>query len=92
MKRFRWIFILAFAGLAVFSLGALSTEAYAQEGPGTDSAGVKSNDKEISQRKGIAESLNAPAENADTGDGPTKTEMWIGIASIPVMIIVVKYL
>jgi hypothetical protein len=25
-------------------------------------------------------------------DGPTKTQMWLGLGSIPVMIIVVKYL
>lgn len=88
MRRFRWLFMLAFVGLAVCSMGTFTSEVYAQNGPGTDSAGVKNNDKAIAQRQGVSESLasDKPMTTA------TPTEAAIGVGSIFVMIIVMKYL
>ena len=87
MKRFRWIFMIAFVGGAVFSLGALSSDAYAQ-----DTQGVKQNDRDIGARKGIKESLAGPADKMEDTGMPSKTQMIIGALSTPVMLIVIKYL
>ena len=89
MRRFKWKLLLAFVGVALISLGALSSDAFAVNEDG-DTEGAKSNDKKIGKREGVKESLAGPSE--ETGDGPTKLQMWIGVGSIPVMIIVVKYL
>ena len=90
MKRFKWLLMPALVVLAIFTADALNSDAYAQADG--DSSGVISNDKKISKHQGISESLAAPSEKVLEGDGPTKLEMWIGLGSIPVMVIVVKYL
>ncbi len=89
MKRYRWLFMLACVVLAFFAQDTFTSTAYAQSG--TDSAGVQSNDRRSAQKKGVSASL-AAKDKADKSNGPTKTQMWLGIGSIPVMIIVVKYL
>ena len=90
MKRFRVLLIPVFFVMAFFAFDAVTTDAYAQEGQ--DSAGVKNNDKEIGSRKGVKDSLAKGGKGVLSEDGPTKTQMWLGLGSIPVMIIVVKFL
>lgn len=84
MKRYRRLFMLAFVVLAVFSLG--SSDAFAKG----DSAAVKSNDKNIANKKTIGQSLAGPSK--DSSNGPSKTQMMLGLGSIPVAYIVIKYL
>ena len=94
MKRFKWLFMPALVVMAIFTVDAFNSDAYAQRKEDTtqDSVGVKNNDKEIGSRRGISESLSAPSDNVLDKDGPTKLQMWLGLGSVPVMIIVVKYL
>ena len=68
------------------SLALFTQDAYAQ-----DSKDSKSSDKKVAQRKGISGSLAAPKDD-DESEGPTKTQMWLGLGSCAVMWIVVKYL
>ncbi len=89
MKRFRVFLIPMFFVMAFFAFDAVTSDAYAQ---GRDSQGVKNNDKEIGSRSGVKESLAKGGKGVLDEDGPTKTQMWLGLGSIPVMIIVVKYL
>ena len=89
MKRFRVILLPLFIVMAFFAFDAVTSDAYAQ---GRDTTGVKNNDKEIAKRSGVKDSLAKGGEGVLDGDGPTKTQMWLGLGSIPVMLIVVKYL
>jgi hypothetical protein len=68
------------------SLALFTVDAEAQ-----DSNNAKNSDKDIAKKTGFADSL-ADGKDKDPGDGPTKTQMWLGGGSCIVMWIVVKYL
>jgi len=84
-----WKLILTVAMLCAvlcFSLALFTEDAQAQ-----DSKETKNSDKKIAAKKGVGNSLHTPDEG-DKKPGVTKTQMWLGIGSIGVMWIVVKYL
>ncbi|PCJ65038.1 MAG: hypothetical protein COA73_03155 [Candidatus Hydrogenedentota bacterium] len=68
------------------AMGAMSTEAFAQ-----DSNATKAVDKDLANKRGISASLASGADDEES-DGPTKMQMGLGVGSIFVMIIVVKWL
>ena len=78
--------VVALCAIAFLFIGVAVDTAFAQ-----DSAGARSVDKEISQRRGVSDSL-APIKKDDGKKGPNATQMFIGFGSIVVMIIVVKWL
>ena len=52
----------------------------------------RKNDKKLAQKEGVSGSLASSDDDEDTGEGPTKFQMGVGVASIFVMIAVVKWL
>jgi ABC-type Na+ efflux pump permease subunit len=96
----------SFVGLCFmvcFSFAIFTPDLYAQG----DSTGTKNNDKSLATKRGVSQSLNdadAPKRrfNSETGqmedipeeelEGPSKLQMGLGLGSIPVAFIVMKYL
>jgi hypothetical protein len=81
--------LAAIALCAIVALfgGVLVESAHAQN----DSQAAKTVDKDVATRRGVNDSL-AKGKIAEEGAGPNKTQMAIGIGSVVVMIIVVKWL
>ncbi len=75
--------LLMFAMLLIFTFGMFSTEAAAQP---DGEAG-----NELMEKKGMA-GLFAGKLGNDDPRAPTPTQKWLGIGSLGVMVIVIKYL
>lgn len=80
------ICILLIAMLAVCVLATVSTPAYAQEDIGVSA------DKNLAEKKGIEGLFAGKGIKADDPRLAKPWQKWLGIGSIFVMIIVVKYL
>lgn len=85
MTRKKLLAVLTLCAMMLLMVGLTSEAAYAQ-----DSAATKSVDKNVANRRGVSDSLAKKKE--DDGKGPNKTQMAVGIGSIFVMIIVMKWL
>lgn len=104
MKKKKLSSVLGLIFMTGFTLSLFTVDTYAQN----DSAGVKNNDKDLANRRGVADSLaskDKPKEVFDPKTGqmvkvaeevdpnkPTPLKMGIGLGSIPVAYIVLKYL
>jgi len=82
----RILALLALCVLMTLVLGISSDTALAQ-----DNAKSKNVDKSVATRKGVKGSL-ADGKKDEEAEGPSKTQMAIGVGSIFVMIAVMKWL
>jgi hypothetical protein len=80
------LFAIVLCLVLCVAIGAMTTDAHAQ-----DSKQTKSFDKGAAGKKGVGASL-ASGDGEDDGEGPSKLQMGLGVGSIFVMIIVVKWL
>ena len=86
MNREKLLAVFTLCALMFCFFGLTMEAAHAQ-----DNAATKSVDKNIANRRGVSDSLAKP-KKGEKGDGPTTTQKAIGIGSIFVMIIVMKWL
>lgn len=86
MNKQRWVAALTLCVLACFLIGVMVDVVHAQ-----DTKKSKNSDKRIANKKGVDNSL-ANKKDGGVNDGPSKLQMGIGVASIFVMIAVVKWL
>ncbi len=85
MTQKRLLALLALCAVVAVFTGLTMETAHAQ-----DSKATRTVDKNVANRRGVSDSLAKKKE--DDGSGATKTQMAIGIGSIFVMIIVMKWL
>ncbi len=77
----------ALCAILCLAVGLIAQPAHAQ-----DSDAAKSFDKDTANKRGVSESLADGPASEDVVEGPTTLQMAIGIGSVVVMIIVVKWL
>lgn len=83
---------LALCLIASLAIGVMTPDTHAQLKTG-DSDASRSVDKDRATKRGVSGALaDGSEEDLVEGDGPTKLQMALGLGSIPVMIIVVKWL
>lgn len=88
MTRKKLLAAVALCALLCLCVGLVNGSVYAQ----ADNDAAKRVDKDIANKRGVAESLAPVKKKGDGEGGTTKTQMAIGFGSIIVMIIVVKWL
>lgn len=88
--------VLALVGLCVIAclmIGAITPDTYAQNVG--DSDGSRSVDKDRATKTGVSGALADGSEDkliGGEGDGPKRWQIYLGLGSIPVMVMVVKWL
>lgn len=70
------------------TLGMLPDEAYAQ----SDSGSAQAIDRDLVTKQSVRDSMAGIEKEEDDDGGPSRTQMALGVGSVIVMIIVVKWL
>lgn len=88
--------VIGLCAIALMVIGAITPDTYAQnETHNTkDSAAAKSADKKSATKSGVSGSLADGSEKpvVGDGDGPKRWQIYLGLGSIPVAWIVIKWL